>query len=59
MDNFSYEDAFDILKEVNKASKTGEKIIFITIPGIKKFLDCVDISSLFRDIIKTQDLKYF
>lgn len=55
----SYEDASDIITEVTKEFDSGEKLIFISIPGPKTFLECVDVRAFLRDIIKTRGLRYF
>ena len=50
----SYRDAEDIVTEVQKQFKSGDKMVFVTIPGANKFLKCVDARAILRDVIQTR-----
>lgn len=55
----SYEDASDIFAEVKKEFDSGSKLVFISIPGPKTFLECVDVKAFLRDVSMTRYMKCF
>ena len=53
----SYADAEDIVKAAQETLENGERLTCVTIPGVDKFLSCVDVQALLREAIKARNLK--